>query len=90
MANSGASWLREAVKQEFIGKVSGSHGGELKAHVFWVVEPCSQGDDVGSRHLWNVCKMLLYYTSQQPVRQPLSCIHSVELLWSFMGHVLAV
>jgi hypothetical protein len=43
--------------------------------VLWVVAPCRlvevthRPDDGGSKHLRNVCKLLLDYTAQQPRRQ---------------------
>jgi hypothetical protein len=60
--------------------------------VFWVVAACSlvevyrhfggrdRPDDGGSKHLWNVDKLLPDYTLQQPRRQPsfLLCLHEGE------------
>jgi hypothetical protein len=45
--------------------------------VFWIVAPCSlvgdhRPDDGGSKHLWNVGKLLSDYTVLQPRRQPSS------------------
>jgi hypothetical protein len=55
----------------------------LEMAVFWVVTPCSHvefdrrfrsaaPEDGGSKHLWNVGKLLPDYTAQQPRRQPSS------------------
>jgi hypothetical protein len=46
--------------------------------VFWIVAPCGlvedyhqdyRSDDGGSKHLWNVGKLLIDYTAQKPRRQ---------------------
>jgi hypothetical protein len=51
----------------------------MKMVVFWVVAPCSQGDDNGgSKDLWNFGKLLPDYTALQPRRQPL---HTYILLF---------
>jgi hypothetical protein len=34
-------------------------------------DDCHQGDDGGIKHLWNVGKLLPYYTAQHPRRQSL-------------------
>jgi hypothetical protein len=44
-----------------------------KMAVFWVVAPCShQGDDGGSKDIWNAGKFLPDYTTLQPRTQPSS------------------
>jgi hypothetical protein len=50
---------------------------KITLHVFWAVAPRSlvkihRPDDGGSKHLWNVSKLLPDYTAQQPRRQPSS------------------
>jgi hypothetical protein len=38
--------------------------------------PTFRLDDGGSKHLWNVCKLLSDYTAQHPRRQPSLCLNS--------------
>jgi hypothetical protein len=57
----------------------------MKMVVFWVVAPCSlvmnRPDVGGSKHLWNVGKLLPDYRAQQPRRQLYLWNSS---LWSFL------
>jgi hypothetical protein len=71
----------------------------MKMAVFWIVAPCSlvddRPDDVGSKHLWNVGKLLPDYTEQQPRRQPsLGNIFPTDYdwlreLWGLLGRHFA-
>jgi hypothetical protein len=70
----------------------------MKMAVFWVVAPYSlvevyrhfrgddRPDDEGSKHLWNVGKLLLDYTAQQPRRQP----SSYSPLWEPQRYLIAI
>jgi hypothetical protein len=66
----------------------------MKIAVFWVVAPCSlvevyqrfrgacclhhRPNDRGSKHIWNVGKLLQDYTALQPRRQPPSLLYWQE------------
>jgi hypothetical protein len=71
--------------------------------VFWVVAPCSlvvhqryrgpccqhhQGDDGGSKDIWNADKLLPDFTALQPKRQPSSNNNVTTLIFGFCTYVL--
>jgi hypothetical protein len=62
----------------------------MKMAVFWVIASniramsTHRPDDGGSKHLWNVSKLLPDYTAQQPRRQPSSTVIMIKFVFSMV------
>jgi hypothetical protein len=67
--NRGSRGVTSGNNALHISEIWGSHGGEYEDGCL-LVDECP--DDGGSKHLWNVGKLLPDYTAQQPRRQPSS------------------